>query len=74
MKALTDLKRVLKEALTTNVMQKEIGAYTGTTLMISQSDQGLNCAKLYDPEQELIYMTTRHIDNMTVDLFSTVSS
>ena len=54
-------------------MQAEIGVHTGSTYMISQSDyQGLNCSKLYDPEQELIYIGMKNIENLKSDLFAQV--
>ena len=53
--------------------QAEIGVHTGSTYMISQSDyQGLICSKLYDPEQELIYMGVKNIENLTLELFAQV--
>lgn len=56
-------------------MKEELGIYTGTTYMIVQNEhQGLTFAKLYDPEQELIYMSKRNIENLTIELFSQVSN
>lgn len=63
----------MKDALKINMMQAEIGIHTGSTYMISQSDhQGLICSKLYDPEQELIYMSVKNIENLTLELFAQV--
>ena len=71
--SLSRLKDILKDALKINMMQAEIGVHTGSTYMISQSDhQGLICSKLYDPEQELIYMSVKNIENLTLELFAQV--
>ena len=71
--SLSRLKDILKDSLKIDVMQAEIGVHTGSTYMISQSDyQGLICSKLYDPEQELIYMGVKNIENLTLELFAQV--
>ena len=68
--ATENLKKYLKSAssISDPILQ------TGTTIMIGlSSDHGLHWETLHDPEQELSYLSSRLVSNLSKNLFHSVS-